>query len=68
MRLPARAARQLPDQSTTLQVDSSSTDDSRLRGALRSAAKRSLLDHLVGATRYWKWDSEAERLGGLEVQ
>ncbi len=34
LRLPARAARQLPDQSTTLWVDSSSTDDSRLRGAL----------------------------------
>src|SRR6266508_6635083 len=35
-RVPARAARQLPDQSTTLWVDSSSTDDSRLRGALPS--------------------------------
>src|SRR6266852_4340899 len=34
VQLPARAARQLPDQSTTLRVDSSSTDDSRLRGAL----------------------------------
>jgi hypothetical protein len=34
LRLPARAARQLPDQSTTLRVESSSTDDSRLRGAL----------------------------------
>jgi hypothetical protein len=34
MRLPAQAARQLPDRSTTLRVDSSSTDDSRLRGAL----------------------------------
>src|SRR5215469_18439976 len=33
-RLPGRVARQLPDQSTTLWVDSSSTDDSRLRGAL----------------------------------
>jgi hypothetical protein len=33
-RLPGRAARQLPDQSTTLRVDSSSTDDPRLRGAL----------------------------------
>src|SRR6185312_15065018 len=33
-RLPGRAARQLPDQSTTLWVKSSSTDDSRLRGAL----------------------------------
>jgi L-alanine-DL-glutamate epimerase-like enolase superfamily enzyme len=31
--LPGRAARQLPDQSTTLWVDSSSTGDSRLRGA-----------------------------------
>src|SRR6266699_2224538 len=37
LRLPARAARQLPDQSTTLRVDSSSTDDSRLRGALPSS-------------------------------
>ena len=35
-RLPGRAARQLPDQSTTLWLDSSSTDDSRLRGALPS--------------------------------
>src|SRR6516164_11644826 len=33
-RLPGRAARQLPDQSTILWVDSSSTGDSRLRGAL----------------------------------
>src|SRR6266508_3048827 len=33
-RLPGQAARQLPDQSTTFWVDSSSTDDSRLRGAL----------------------------------
>src|SRR5215471_6319792 len=32
--LPSQAARQLPDQSTTLRVESSSTDDSRLRGAL----------------------------------
>src|SRR6266446_7602179 len=32
-RLSGRAARQLPDQSTTLWVDSSSTGDSRLRGA-----------------------------------
>ena len=30
---PAKTARQLPDQSTTLRVESSSTDDSRLRGA-----------------------------------
>jgi DNA-binding transcriptional LysR family regulator len=36
-RLSARAARQLPDQSTTLRVDSSSTGDPRLRGALPKA-------------------------------
>src|SRR5262245_34933564 len=47
MRLPAQAARQLPDQSTTPRVDSSSTDDSRLRGALPgsdicAAAKKQL--------------------------
>ncbi len=36
-RLPGRAARQLPNQSTTLWVESSSTDDSRLRGALPAA-------------------------------
>jgi hypothetical protein len=35
-RLPDRAARQLPDQSTTLWVDSSSTGDPRLRGARSS--------------------------------
>ena len=45
--LPGQAARQLPDQSTTLWVESSSTDDSRLRGArpypdLRTAAKHRL--------------------------
>jgi hypothetical protein len=33
-RLPNRTARQLPDQSTTLWVESSSTSDPRLRGAL----------------------------------
>src|SRR5262245_61389895 len=35
--LPARAARQLPDQSTTLRVESSSTGNPRLRGALPQA-------------------------------
>src|SRR6185312_16093765 len=33
-RSPGRAARQLPDQSTILWVDSASTGNSRLRGAL----------------------------------
>ena len=37
LRLPGRAARQLPDQSTTIRVESSSTGDSRLWGALPSA-------------------------------
>jgi hypothetical protein len=36
-RSPGRAARQLPDQSTTLSVESSSTSDPRLRGALPTA-------------------------------
>src|ERR1700687_6160597 len=39
-RFPGRAARQLPDQSTTLWVDSSSTGNSRLRGALPKADKK----------------------------
>ena len=34
VRLPSRTARQLPDQSTTLWVEPSSTGDPRLRGAL----------------------------------
>src|SRR3981189_258590 len=36
-RLPGPAARQLPDQSTTLWVESFSTGDPRLRGALPKA-------------------------------
>jgi hypothetical protein len=50
MQLPAQAARQLPDQSTSFRVDSSSTDDSRLRGALPKADSRSAKkSHLVAA-------------------
>jgi len=37
-RLPGRTARQLPDQSTTLWVESSSTSDPRLRGVEYCAA------------------------------
>jgi hypothetical protein len=37
VRLPDQAARQLPDLSTTLRVESSSTDDPRLQGALPNA-------------------------------
>src|SRR6516162_11393670 len=49
VRLPVQAARQLPDQSTTLWVDSPSTGDSRPRGArpardICSAAKILLYD------------------------
>jgi hypothetical protein len=44
-RLPGRTARQLPDQSTTLWVESSSTGDSRLRGArpIRDAPRPRLI-------------------------
>src|ERR1700732_3434224 len=41
-RLPDRTARQLPDQSTTLWVESSSTSDPRLRGARSSTDVTSL--------------------------
>src|SRR3984893_16073147 len=66
-RLPGRAARQLPDQSTTLWVESSSTDDSRLRGALptrdiarlpreraprKRGAPRANSQALIGSTRF----------------
>src|SRR5712691_10035176 len=45
-RLPDRAARRLPDQSTTLWVESSSTDDSRLRGARPAPDTRGALKAL----------------------
>ena len=57
-RLPGRAARQLPDQSTTLWVESSSTGDSRLRGALptcdievRRDRAESIGKHVTSAVR-----------------
>jgi ISXO2-like transposase domain len=49
VRLPAQAARQLPDQSTTLRVDSSSTDDSRLRGALLKRGLYGVYQHVSEA-------------------
>src|SRR5215470_13274413 len=53
--LPGQAARQLPDQSTTLRVESSSTDDSRLRGALPTPDQRRIMSRrdqlcLVGSS------------------
>src|ERR1700679_197863 len=42
-RLPGRTARQLPDLSTTLWVESSSTSDPRLRGALPTRDMREAL-------------------------
>ena len=53
-RLPEQTARQLPDQSTTLRVEPSSTDDSRPRGALpdsdmaSSLNQRTRRDNTVG--------------------
>jgi hypothetical protein len=44
-RLPSQIARQLPDQSTTLWVESSSTGDTRLRGARRVEEERGCLGH-----------------------
>src|SRR3974377_348396 len=60
-RSPARADRQLPDQSTTLRVDSSSTDDPRLRGALPmsdicGAAQGVSFDDLVSAGEQCRWE------------
>ena len=46
-RLPSRAARQLPDQSTILRVESSSTDVSRLRGARPTGDIPGCLEHLA---------------------
>jgi hypothetical protein len=40
--LPDRATRQLPDLSTIIRVESSSTDDSRLRGALPNPGSQSV--------------------------
>jgi hypothetical protein len=51
--LPNQAARQLPDQSTTIRVELSSTDDSRLRGALPSA------DVQVGQQRHIPLDTHS---------
>ena len=71
MRLPAQAARQLPDQSTTLRVDSSSTDDSRLRGALPRpdpcSAANTIYSITSSAREHCPWDRQTERLCRLEV-
>ena len=50
MRLPAQAARQLP---TTLRVDSSSTDDSRLRGALPTTDLSRCSKQRLYAKAFW---------------
>src|SRR6202790_3646190 len=59
-RLPGRAARQLPDQSTTLWVESSSTSDSRLRGALPTAD--------VAARSFGDLRCRRSRLSSLKVR
>src|SRR5262245_23784363 len=76
LRLPARAARQLPDQSTTLRVESSSTGNPRLRGALPTAdscgaANDARIAISIRSPRrrgeQRRRNVEPERLGGLEV-
>src|SRR6202051_1771072 len=46
-RLPGRTARQLPDLSTTLWVESSSTSDPRLRGALPGRDSRTAASEIA---------------------
>ena len=63
MRLPAQAARQLSDQSTTLRVDSSSTEDSRRRGALPIPDIADVQTREYrGAYRHWPLTSAPSRL------
>src|SRR6478672_8571087 len=66
-RSPGRAARQLPDQSTILWVDSSSTSDSRLRGALPIAdvgqARRCLSFRFLAPSRIDEGTEDQRDLG-----
>ncbi len=64
-RLPGRAARQLPDQSTTIRVESSSTGDSRLRGALPTTDLSVLAIAPLRATT--SSSRKAERLGEINA-
>src|SRR5499425_2309684 len=64
LQLPARAARQLPDQSTTLRVESSSTDDARLRGALPLADKSARLGSLAAKSIQNRSEIKNARLRG----
>jgi hypothetical protein len=65
-RLPGRAARQLPDQSTTLWVESSSTSDPRLRGALPTG-DIDLLDRIIGEGKERNGSSLADYEGHRRV-
>ena len=65
LRLPGRAARQLPDQSTTIRVESSSTGDSRLPGALLTTDLSVLAIAPLRATT--SSSRKAERLGEINA-
>ena len=70
-RLPNRAARQLPDLSTTIRVEPSSTGDPRLRGALPSpdigvASKLAFLETDEGKICRGHWGNDAsDKFGRL---
>src|SRR5262249_54564418 len=75
--LPSKTARQLPDLSTIIRVEPSSSGDSRLQGALPTADVSScskqrvqrlgLLDHLVVAGKQSGWQFDAEGLRRFHV-
>jgi hypothetical protein len=65
--IPSETARQLPDLSTIIRVEPSSTGDSRLQGALPipdscTATKLTLFDHFVGAGEQRWWNGKAKCL------
>jgi hypothetical protein len=72
--LPNQVARQLPDLSTIIRVEPSSTDDSRLQGALpipdvsmcsKVRLQNDLLDHIGGTREHHQRNVNAKILRGF---